>query len=1382
MLKCRYALSLATVLLASLITHAAPVTGRYVTYGNALSPRIGLAELEVWSGETNLMAGKTDNLTLRAVVDEKTLENLPSHWRNLTDGNTNTLDRWPKTCELYSAGISTYSDTTLSYPALEVDLGEMVPIDRIEVYRSRIRLDNGTPWKLPSDLGWRYILVLNEAREIVAWHVFNAYEEGWLEEKKGHWTIVPEPATGAPAGRVVPDKNCWLSEAEFIRDFLGKPIIDNSAPRNASDRQRLAAFAKRNSPEAIADLGRAFFPTVDLERPGMGEVKRLVAEERFGEALEAFKVPFFSTISALPELFTGFEYAWEYVPDSRIDMRSSDLANGLYADKEALTVTRFRAGLLPPASSVKQMRPLLQTYSGTNNPDYLRSWEALTDDWAIGFQSAADADPSLRNYFVLSGKIIQDNLMDLHNAAADNPNFVRELSGATLARFLMPIVEEIPVALWRVDRTSVFNHTFNSIPSGWICGRVLADFRAGQRLEREMRQGLMRLYTKAQYRDGPMVELGDEGHFAAQYGSPARLYGLMVAQISAESPESAWLSPAREAYFLDNLRQAELQAVRHTAPAGVAIRWPTRRLMHYPAMGGRGDDGPGNTVVDVAAYLQKLSVMMEPESRAVIQSVYGPPLVEGDKPTRIETALAERHFRDPEIVSDWLPYAGSWYFRGGWELEDSFLHMLKPSIANNYGGGFYNVYIRAFERFNPTSFRFTDYATPLVTVFGTEIDRQRPNDTYGRYPSGSKQEAFTRAVEKPQPRRWFTNEVLDFGEAVFEGTYHNVYRYRDTTKVGTKEEITYEDDPLTINGVRTTRQIIQVRPARLFLQIERVRYASSDETHTNRFPLTFTLTEPGEETGKTFSSDQLTIDAKRHTITTRNPGNPGVTAIWFGQEEMSFKPYSVNSSAVNFWPQPDPELVDPEADAMLSADSWGKGWDTLNGPRRTSGRGVMASWQATGHSVVLAALRANAPGDEPIQHREDLSTETVAGLRIRTRERYDKTVELLVARDAPATLTLGDIEIRGEALLVVQTPRWKTTNVLLLGAKRLTIAGQPVDLPAEDVVFDLSPEDVPTILEGSLEQIPRPLDPPTIGPAAGVFADSTEVVLSTSSPDTMIRYTTETPRSRLAEFRRAAEDVLSGRLTATQAAEQLARRQEEGREWQEYTGPFTITDDTLVRARTFRRGHQQVPMLKVSGDEVSAISYGFFTKSALKPAEGGLRMFKGLKPGLTYDYLEGRWFALWSYADILPATSSGTTDSLMDVSMRSTDDSFAVRYHGYIDIPEGGVYTFHAPTEYIDNSCAPGYDLRVFVDGEEWLLRETWHGRGTWSIPLAKGLHRFMVTFADARARDLENQRVDLWGRYPEPRTTWRGTTPQLDISGPNLTRQSIPNNWLKHR
>ncbi|MFO7936586.1 MAG: hypothetical protein R6V06_03150 [Kiritimatiellia bacterium] len=146
-----------------------------------------------------------------------------------------------------------YSDGALSHCAIEMDLGSSMPVDQIELFRSRY-IQNGLPFKLFQDLGWRYMIVLDEGRKIVAWEAFNVYKGDYLK-KKGHWRFVPERAEGGPAGRLVPEgSRSWLSEAEYIRDFLGKPVTDLANQLTDEDRACLARFKQRNDPTASAGL------------------------------------------------------------------------------------------------------------------------------------------------------------------------------------------------------------------------------------------------------------------------------------------------------------------------------------------------------------------------------------------------------------------------------------------------------------------------------------------------------------------------------------------------------------------------------------------------------------------------------------------------------------------------------------------------------------------------------------------------------------------------------------------------------------------------------------------------------------------------------------------------------------------------------------------------------------------------------------------------------------------------------------------------------------------------------------------------------------------------------------------------------------------------
>ena len=147
-------------------------------------------------------------------------------------------------------------------------------------------------------------------------------------------------------------------------------------------------------------------------------------------------------------------------------------------------------------------------------------------------------------------------------------------------------------------------------------------------------------------------------------------------------------------------------------------------------------------------------------------------------------------------------------------------------------------------------------------------------------------------------------------------------------------------------------------------------------------------------------------------------------------------------------------------------------------------------------------------------------------------------------------------------------------------------------------------------------------------------------------------------------------------------------------------------------------------------------------------------------------------------SDILPAQQTGTTDRLFDVSMHQSGSAFLTRYDGWLDVPADGVYTFHAPREFVIPDCDPGYDLRVFVDDQEWWPTMRWHALGTWSRALAKGPHKFRVIFVDTRTRPYKHE---TWMNWPNLDVLWKGVTPTLEVAGPGIARQSIPAAWLKH-
>ena len=140
--------------------------------------------------------------------------------------------------------------------------------------------------------------------------------------------------------------------------------------------------------------------------------------------------------------------------------------------------------------------------------------------------------------------------------------------------------------------------------------------------------------------------------------------------------------------------------------------------------------------------------------------------------------------------------------------------------------------------------------------------------------------------------------------------------------------------------------------------------------------------------------------------------------------------------------------------------------------------------------------------------------------------------------------------------------------------------------------------------------------------------------------------------------------------------------------------------------------------------------------------------------------------------------STGVVSREMEVPTPQTA-YYALLYKGFITVTTTGVYTFHAPREYVYADNATSYDLRLYIDGQEWDLTQWWHGHGTWSIPLAAGLHRFQLDFADARI--IPYRKSDLWAWFPTPHCVYQGPPSDILISGPGLEKQRIPQTWLSH-
>ena len=156
-----------------------------------------------------------------------------------------------------------------------------------------------------------------------------------------------------------------------------------------------------------------------------------------------------------------------------------------------------------------------------------------------------------------------------------------------------------------------------------------------------------------------------------------------------------------------------------------------------------------------------------------------------------------------------------------------------------------------------------------------------------------------------------------------------------------------------------------------------------------------------------------------------------------------------------------------------------------------------------------------------------------------------------------------------------------------------------------------------------------------------------------------------------------------------------------------YTAPLTFTRTTTLRLRAFSNdGTVFNPMAAT------------YTKAELHEAghPGPLR------PGVRYESFEGEWRALPDLEALKPM-AAGVAEAI-DLARAPRNEHFAMRFSGYIHIPEDDLYTFHARS---NDGC------RLILDGVTVVNLDVLCGRDAWEdsgqIGLRAGKHSITVLY-----------------------------------------------------
>ncbi|MEK6570796.1 MAG: PA14 domain-containing protein, partial [Bacteroidota bacterium] len=197
--------------------------------------------------------------------------------------------------------------------------------------------------------------------------------------------------------------------------------------------------------------------------------------------------------------------------------------------------------------------------------------------------------------------------------------------------------------------------------------------------------------------------------------------------------------------------------------------------------------------------------------------------------------------------------------------------------------------------------------------------------------------------------------------------------------------------------------------------------------------------------------------------------------------------------------------------------------------------------------------------------------------------------------------------------------------------------------------------------------------PPVIVASVSIFLNSLNVTMEVPSKDLEIHYT------------------LDGSLPTQDS--------------HRYTGPVQLAQSTMVKARSFYKGHP-----------VSEVVEREFRKVEPRPSVSE----KDLGQGLRYKYYEGEWDRLPEFEKLQPAASGISSE--LDLKMRRRDEKFALRFTGYLTVPEDNVYMFSLTSD--DGSkFYIGDQLVIDNDGLHGSLEKQGY------VALAKGAHPITITY-----------------------------------------------------
>ncbi|MCX7046936.1 MAG: chitobiase/beta-hexosaminidase C-terminal domain-containing protein [Candidatus Sumerlaeota bacterium] len=596
---------------------------------------------------------------------------------------------------------------------------------------------------------------------------------------------------------------------------------------------------------------------------------------------------------------------------------------------------------------------------------------------------------------------------------------------------------------------------------------------------------------------------------------------------------------------------------------------------------------------------------------------------------------------------------------------------------------------------------------------GLVVDRKPDNRYIGKLATGGKTEYCGQAGRNVTDSRFHTSARFDFAEAKQDAPYAR-HRRQYSDDYGLYRQAIPDGDPEPITDVTALRQTFGVRGEGLWIVCDHIENKGAKEReYTQFYSLPVRIAEAGfADRVRLLAAARVAMveeNEKERRIRTDNPGFDNVSLYCFAPAPLKL------ANVLNGKQEHDLLKASPLETIQVALKN-GRSPDAFS--KQAPVRPVSVRWNGAGNQVFVTALYSRPGGDDvakqfdnDVREIQELKGEGgVMGCRAVTR-----TGAQVWFQSGPKPvnrLVCGPVAADAESLLVVKHPDG-AMNGIVLGCAAMLIAGKPSAVPAPDFEFELVPQSNainpqsairnPQFSIRNSQLIRRPIDTIRILPEQNVFTDSVNVsfeIPTQKTDDLEFRYTLD-----------GADPTLESKL---------------------YAAPFSLDKTAMVKVRTFRKGLKQTPW-RFTGVECGKTITAIFRKRPLMPARAAAA---DSAPGLKYEYFEGDWPTLFAYAGyegVLQPKSSGVASALLDAPMlsklRATDRAYAVRYDGWVKIPASGVYSFYAPIHLYTPTMDAGYDLRVFIDDEEWFPTPALHCENIWCAPLAEGSHRLKVAY-----------------------------------------------------